>query len=102
LPIFYRDGAFIQDKLLLNLTAADSQPTAQGYGSATYGTTGYGGSSGVTSLIHTIAQEKAKINEFSRIILRITASDQLPHTINFFSMITTDKQQNWRLNNLQQ
>jgi len=98
-----RNGSFTSDATSAYGLQLSASAQANGIGSGGFGSSygvPYGASGAVVPLANSTGQERSKIDEFSRIILRLNNSDELAHKINFVTLTVRDKALNWRRNNL--
>lgn len=79
-------GIIKEDKLAYAWTAQSNNNLSNGWGTAGYGLSAWGGDLDVGGLIESFDGCRPFIRNFQRIRLHITSSDKLPHTINWVSL----------------
>ena len=89
--IYDVEGKPISNQLKLEWTAQYNNNTQSGYNGSFYNTSSYNGDEDVGGLIESFDGATDKIRNFQRIKLHITNNDKLPHTVNWCSLLTTEK-----------
>jgi len=89
--IYDRRGRFVKDKLVLQWTRESGLTPSVGFGSAGWGKTAWGGAQDGGVLTESFVGLRARIKNFQRIRVRITENSRSPHTLNWFSLLTEQK-----------
>lgn len=84
-------GILTENKRIFDWSPQYSLSTSGGYGEEAYGQSVYGGDEDSAAQIECFDGRKININNCQRVIVDITASDALPHTLNWFSILSRDK-----------
>jgi hypothetical protein len=84
--IFNVDGEPVQDKRRYQWTTQYNLNGFDGWGSATWGGSSWGGDVDFANLVESFDGADIFLRNFQRLSVRITAGDQLPHVINWFSV----------------
>lgn len=84
-------GILTENKRIFEWTPQYSLSTSGGYGEEAYGQSVYGGDEDSAAQIQCFDGRKININNCQRVIVDITASDSLPHTLNWFSILSRNK-----------
>ena len=79
-------GRLINDKLILEWTCQMNNNGVDGYNSAQYSSSIYGGDVDYANLIESFDGLKPYIRNFQRIQIHITSGDKLPHIINWVKL----------------
>ncbi len=79
-------GKPIKDKLRFSWTAQRSENGFDGYGSANWGVSSWGGDVDFAKLIESFDGCRCIIRNFQRVRLHITSGDKLPHAISWVSL----------------
>lgn len=91
-------GQFVPAKLILNWTANNSVSSVDGYGSAAWALSAWGGDTDLGDIVESFAGGKFKIANFQRIILDINGHDKLPHALTWVKLGAQPKAQLRRRN----
>lgn len=83
---YTRDGKLIKDKKRYDWTTQRSESGFDGYSSARYGSSSYGGDEDFANTVESFDGIKLFIRNWQRIRIHITSADELPHVINWFSI----------------
>ena len=81
--IFDRTEKLISDKLRYAWTPGNNNNGFDGYNSAIYSGSAYGGDNDVSGLVESFDGCRPFIRNFHRIRLRITSGDKLPHHLTY-------------------
>lgn len=84
-------GKLITDKLKYQWTAQYAKNLFDGWGTAQYASSSWGGDQDIAGLVESFDGCRPFIRNYQRIRLHITNSDKLPHTINWVSLQTKVK-----------
>lgn len=79
-------GKPIKDKLRFSWTAQRSENGFDGYGSANWGVSSWGGDVDFANLIESFDGCRPFIRNFQRVRVHITSGDTLPHVVNWISL----------------
>lgn len=95
---FNRYGIYTADAAQFKWTPSGSETYYDEYGSASYGTSAYGGADTQAGMIDDFAGCRPQIRDWQRIRLRITESSKVPHTINWVGLLLESKTPSRRVN----
>ena len=84
-------GVLELNKIKLEWTPTANYNTLDGFGTAEYGKSGFGGDDDQSGLVSSFAGARAYIRNYQRIILHIKSSDKFPHSLNWVKMDTQVK-----------
>lgn len=85
-------GRLIEDKLKYQWTTQYNSNEADGWGTAKYSESAWGGDSDKAGLVESFDGCRPFIRNFQRVKLHITSGDKLPHIINWASLEAKEKQ----------
>lgn len=89
--IYDRTGRLITDKMKFEWTTQYNSNSQDGYGTASYGGSAYGGDKDFANTVESFDGIRPFIRNFQRLRVRITGQDKLPHIINWLSVETAEK-----------
>ena len=96
--IYDREGKLVTDKIAYTWTAAGAAGALDGYGTAEWGSSPWGGDSETAGLVESFSGGSARIKNFQRIRLHLTEQSKTNHQITYFTLLTKEKKQIRRRN----
>lgn len=89
--IYDKTGNFISRKSVWNWTAVGGSSYSDGFGTATWGSSAWGGSSGLSGLTEEFNGFAPRIQNFQRLRIRFSEHSKLPLIINWFTLLGRTK-----------
>ena len=89
--IYDRNGVLVNNKLEYEWTAQSGNPTIDGYGTASWGSSAFGGDVDTGNMVESFDGGRMKIANYQRIRIHITSHGQVPYAVNWVKLLARVK-----------